>query len=275
MHKFRLLFLLCFVVLSAPLVHAQSGDTVVIRNNEEDTYVDSSSGTDATTVDVSTSDESYGSDSDTVYTIAEPGANDLTPVAARPLSKEELREARNDDDFWYWDYKEQKKKPRQERRSQSYEKQQWSIPSWLFWLLVIAGFLVLLHFVLLSMNINVFARSGVSVEVPADSEPVEDIFNRDYDKEVARALAAQDYRLAIRLRYLQLLRELSDRNIIQYRAGATNGVYVSQLWGSAYYTDFFRATRTFEYAWYGMLPVTEPAYLRMQEDIAHLKTRFA
>ncbi|RYY84798.1 MAG: DUF4129 domain-containing protein [Chitinophagaceae bacterium] len=272
MRRLSIVLLLVAVLFAAPQLHAQESDTVVLRSDDETVVnLDSIDAPDATSVETVT--DEYTDEDDTVYQVTPPSGADLSPIATRPLSGQQMDESRKDDDFWYWNYREKKQRPK--TRNRPSQDTSWSFPSELFWILVIVGFLVLLHFLLLSMNINVFARSSMSIQGEEEEEEVEDIFNRNYEREVAQALASGDHRLAIRLRYLQLLRELSDRNIIQYRAGATNGVYVSQLWGTAYYTDFFRATRTFEYAWYGMLHVPEAAYHRMQEDIAHLKTRVA
>ena len=98
---------------------------------------------------------------------------------------------------------------------------------------------------------------------------------KGFEKDVATALTQGNFRAAIRFRYLQLLRDLSERKIIDYRPGRSNGSYVSQLWGGELYNSFFRITRTFEFAWYGLLPVSAAAYDRMQEDIANLKSHFS
>ncbi|GAB4092096.1 DUF4129 domain-containing protein [Flaviaesturariibacter terrae] len=268
MRRYRYLFVLAFLL--GPLVPRAQQDTAYATDVPA-TLTDTVTTSSDEDPDYATSSES---EADSTWAIGKPVAADSSRVAVRPLPPGDLDNARAEDDFWYWNYRKKKHK-KQAAPERSSPSEPLGIPSFVFWILITAVILALLHMFLLSININVFAKRGVELGSEEEAEAAEDIFNRNFEREIAAAVAGGDYRLAIRLRYLQLLRELSDRNIIQYRSGATNGVYVSQLWGSAYYTDFFRITRTFEYAWYGMLPVTQTAYERMQQDVAHLKTRFS
>lgn len=66
--------------------------------------------------------------------------------------------------------------------------------------------------------------------------------------------------MAIRLMYLRLLKNLSERNIIQYKQDRTNLDYLMQLHPTRYYNGFFRITRNYEYSWYGEFPVSNEAY---------------
>ncbi|TCZ73313.1 DUF4129 domain-containing protein [Flaviaesturariibacter aridisoli] len=266
--------LLIVLTLSSAALHAQEGaiDSAVVDSGAPVVSYDSSS-IDATEVE----EPRYSLDQPPP--ISQPLASDSSPVAVRPLPVSRLNEARREDDFWYWRYRSRRRSGREEQEmdssSTSSSGSGFSVPTGLFWVLIGIGIAALLFLLLQAMGINPFGKRTLAVGAEGEPESAEDFFSRDFESGVSRALAAGDHRLAIRLRYLQVLRELADRNIIQYRQGATNGHYVSQLWGGRYYTDFFRITRTFEYAWYGMLPVTQATFDRMQQDVDHLKTRFA
>jgi len=67
---------------------------------------------------------------------------------------------------------------------------------------------------------------------------------------------AGDYRLAIRLMFLRLLKQLSQKKIIEYKQERTNFDYLSQLHATGFYNDFFRLTRNYEYTWYGKFEVS-------------------
>jgi len=69
--------------------------------------------------------------------------------------------------------------------------------------------------------------------------------------------------------FLRLLKDLSQKNIIQYAQGKTNFDYLMQLHPTKYYRDFFRITRNYEYSWYGQFDVTEDMYHIIQSDFSN------
>ena len=101
----------------------------------------------------------------------------------------------------------------------------------------------------------------------------EDIFSISYDQEIVRAEQQQNYRLATRLRFLRLLTQLSERNIIQYQEGRTNLDYLMQLHQSPWYDDFFRLTRHYEYTWYGLFDINGDQYQRIRADFEQVNRR--
>ena len=94
----------------------------------------------------------------------------------------------------------------------------------------------------------------------------EDIFQINYQREIDRAATAGNYRLAVRLMFLRLLKNLSQKNIIQYGHDRTNFDYLMQLRSTSYYNDFFRLTRNYEYAWFGNFEVNEEMYHVIKND---------
>lgn len=106
------------------------------------------------------------------------------------------------------------------------------------------------------------------------SEIPEDIFAIEYEKEIHKAESSQDYRLATRLHFLYLLKEMSSRNIIRYQDELTNLDYMTQLHGTTWYEDFFRLTRYFEYSWYGMMELDAGQYTLVKNDFNKMYKRF-
>jgi hypothetical protein len=266
MHKWLLLlFLFTTSVLSA---QSKQMDTVVIRKETVESE-EPVAAPEESTVTVETQTE----ESEKKNYLSPTTPEDKIPVSLRSVPKRRLDSLRRADDFWYWKYRPEAEK--EERPGLLARLFATGIMRYIFWAIIGIGCAALVYFFLLSLNINPFRRRQDTAEEEESSDPEADFFNRDYEGEIARALAAGDHRIAIRLRYLQLLKELADRNIIQYRHERPNGVYVSQLLGTSFYPEFFRITRTFEYAWYGEMAVTRAAYEYMQSDIAHLKSRFA
>ncbi|TCJ16563.1 DUF4129 domain-containing protein [Flaviaesturariibacter flavus] len=265
MRNFWLLALMLALGFSAGAQATDESDTVVV------TEAPVSADEQTTTVE---SEERSDSEENTPKNYLLPvRPEDRAPVAARSVPPAQLDSMRRSKDYWYWNHRNKEERP--EGKSWLASLFESGAMRYLFWALIALGCAALLYFFLLSLNVNPFARRVPNADdegTAADAEA--DFFSRDYDADVARALAAGDYRSAIRARYLQLLREMAGRNIIQYRHERPNGVYVSQLLGTNYFNPFFRITRTFEYAWYGEMAVTRAAYDYMEQDIDHLKKQF-
>lgn len=85
---------------------------------------------------------------------------------------------------------------------------------------------------------------------------------------LARAEAAGQYEVAIRLLYLGLLKELQDARLIRWRRDFSNRDYRRQLTGHPLAADFQQSTEFYERYWYGKYPIDRLAY-----RVAHTKMR--
>lgn len=95
----------------------------------------------------------------------------------------------------------------------------------------------------------------------------------DLDALIAEAVAAHDYRRAVRLSYLRVLRRLAERGLIDWRTDKTNHDYVAELGASPLRPAFARLTAAFEYAWYGDFPVDAATFARVHDDFDALIRR--
>jgi len=86
---------------------------------------------------------------------------------------------------------------------------------------------------------------------------IHDLELQDY---IQNALDKKDYRLAIRLYYLDIVKSLSNAKRIKWKRDKTNGEYVSELSGSPLHADFRDVTLYFERVWYGNTEVTRQDY---------------
>ncbi|WP_080237377.1 DUF4129 domain-containing protein [Spirosoma rigui] len=82
----------------------------------------------------------------------------------------------------------------------------------------------------------------------------------DFDAAIDEAVNRQNYRLGVRLLYLQTLKRLADADRIQYKPEKTNQQYGYDLANSPLQEPFNALTRQFEYAWYGNFPVDEKQF---------------
>lgn len=75
-----------------------------------------------------------------------------------------------------------------------------------------------------------------------------------------RAERAGQYDVAVRLLYLQLLKELQDGGFIKYRRDYSNRDYQYQLRDTAWLTDFRDVTTDYERYWYGKYAIERLGY---------------
>lgn len=184
----------------------------------------------------------------------------------RTVSDSIVAALRNDDDFWYanavFKQKEQQARKKPFFRSNFFQA--------LLWLVAVGGFITFLIIFLSNSQVNLFRRKSITVQ-PEPGEEVTDIFAIHYEKEIEKAIAAGNYRLAVRLQFLRLLRLLSDRKIIQYKQDNTNFDYLLQVQKASWYHLFFRLTRHYEYVWYGKFEIDNKKFDYIRDDFAILE----
>ncbi len=103
-------------------------------------------------------------------------------------------------------------------------------------------------------------ESGMDYEVEQ-----ENIYAINFNEAIEHAISRKNYRLAIRLLYLKLLRELADKDLIRWKINKTNIDYGRELSATPYGQGFEQVTRIYEYAWYGEFPVEENSFLQVRK----------
>ena len=135
---------------------------------------------------------------------------------------------------------------------------------WIFYALFVgAGVFIVLR--LLEIDFTaMLGRSPRRAAITYDTM-AENIHEVDFATRLAEAAAAGNWRLAVRLGYLQLLKTLADGGQIQWQPDKTNHAYLAELPAAGPLRGAFReATRQFEYVWYGELALTAPLYAQIR-----------
>ena len=91
-------------------------------------------------------------------------------------------------------------------------------------------------------------------------EAVDNIYGVDFDAALAQALAAENYREAIRVVYLQTLKTLADARLIDWQPFKTPSQYVRELAAPASAPAFRSLTAHFLRVRYGNFPATRALY---------------
>jgi len=188
----------------------------------------------------------------------------------RRLTDSTAAAMRNDEEFWYANWEFKKQKERELRSGKSF----WSQPivEVLFWILVIGGFLTFLALFLSNSNVKLF-RSSREIKTVEVEEETDDIFAINYQREIDKAIRAGNYRQAIRFMFLNLLRDLSQKNIITYKQDKTNLDYLLQLHNTAWYDGFFKLARNYEYTWYGHFDVNDEKFNLIRTEFKNFENR--
>ncbi|MEP6700621.1 MAG: hypothetical protein ABJA85_04875 [Bacteroidota bacterium] len=199
---------------------------------------------------------------------------DSFAVQQRKIPDSLVKKMQEDDNFWYANAViEKKKKQEEENNEDAYtpvSKRSWF--QTLIWLIIIGGFAAFLMIYLTGNDIGLFRKKNNVSNLVEEEVATEDIFAINYQKEIDKAALQGNYRLAIRLMFLRLLKNLSEKNIIRYQQDKTNFDYLGQLHSTKYYNNFFRITRNYEYSWYGKFEVSEDAYRIIRKDFDHFES---
>ncbi len=86
---------------------------------------------------------------------------------------------------------------------------------------------------------------------PIYAEEIEDIEEFDPSNFLDKAMAEGDYRLAIRLAFIDLLKKIHEVKAIHWKKDKTNSEYLIELSSQQYYEQIRNITRTYEIVWYG------------------------
>ncbi len=123
------------------------------------------------------------------------------------------------------------------------------------YLLLILIVISVLYFVFKDVNTN----PKVSIE-DIDLDNIQDIEAIDFDKLLNQALEKQDYRLALRTKFLKILKQLAQNDKIQWKPYKTNRDYVRELKDMEYKDQFRFVADAFEHIWYGVSTVNISDY---------------
>ncbi len=109
-----------------------------------------------------------------------------------------------------------------------------------------------------------FTGKGIKTS-PAFTVEEENIHEISFADEITSAEASGNFRKAVRLHYLQILKTLADHSLIAWEAQKTNHEYARELRNTAYADDFSKLTYWFDYIWYGEFPINKELYDEIRE----------
>ena len=144
----------------------------------------------------------------------------------------------------------------------------WSFPAGSAELLKMVSFVavfILFAFILYYVSKNTTLSQSIKKMKPSDVHaPVENIEELDIDGLLRQALTDGDLRVAVRIRYLMLLKKLNEAGLIAWKKNKTNRDYLSELYGrNSCYDDVRELTLAYEIVWYGEHSVSSDSFQRL------------
>ena len=140
------------------------------------------------------------------------------------------------------------------------------------WVIGATAVAIITFFVLqlTGMNQNgLFAKDG-SASLNYAIE-VDDIHGIDFNAAIDAAAVKQNYRLAVRLLYLQTLKLLADNALIDWRINKTNAAYVQELKDHQVQLQFLQLTNYFDKAWYGESKVIVEQFDKLKQSFSQFQ----
>lgn len=161
------------------------------------------------------------------------------------------------------DYGEEKQKKKEETATVPEEREKSYNPDFsgmLQWLIIALIAVALIFVILRILGIRNFNRrvagkkSGFTQMELLSDEP------GDTTGELSASIEAGDYRNAIRLLYLFVLRSFHEQGLLKWKKDKTNADYLRELRSHRHYPTFKKLTRIYEHVWFGESEITAGIY---------------
>ena len=109
-----------------------------------------------------------------------------------------------------------------------------------------------------------------NVKIADEEEEAKPVQERKFDTAIARAANENNYRMAVRYLYLQLLQRLTAAGAIEFAADKTNTEYLRELTGKSYKEEVASLTLYYDYVWYGEFAIDAAAYSKIENRFRNI-----
>lgn len=143
---------------------------------------------------------------------------------------------------------------------------------YVFYFLILALIVYLVYRVLKSVNANPDVELKTTT-LESIQEIEEKIHEVDLEGLLNQALSQKNYRVALRLRFLIIIKLLSQKGKIDWAKEKTNWEYYHEVKNKLLADQFKTLIRDFELVWYGEHPFTESHYLQAETLYVELQNQ--
>lgn len=135
-------------------------------------------------------------------------------------------------------------------------------------ILIILGVLIVgLTTYLILNNINSQAKVKISNDKIEDlPEEQENIHEIDFNQVLEDLINKEEYRRAVRYLFLQLLKQLSDKNSINWKIDKTNKEYYYEISNPTIAEEFQKLWMVYDYVWYGKSVINRAQFDEVRQN---------
>ena len=138
---------------------------------------------------------------------------------------------------------------------------------------IFAGLLVLVILQATKTKLSCLFYRNINTSTVSISEIDINMEDDKLEKMIIDAIHSKEYRIALRYLYIKLLKQLSSRNLINWKKGKTDHDYYSELSTTSYQEPFKKLSIVYEYTWYGNFIPKEEQFLQLNDEFNNLFTR--
>lgn len=142
----------------------------------------------------------------------------------------------------------------------------------LIFYLVITFAVIMIIYLIVSGNFTGIVTGAAKKTAAAYTVADVDIDTINFDELIAEAIAQKEFRRAVRLYYLQTLKLLSDKHLIEFKPDKTNADYLREFKKAELKQEFARLTYVYEYVWYGHFEINESNLVAATKAFTDFKT---
>ncbi|MFN2262069.1 MAG: hypothetical protein ABR595_08415 [Psychroflexus sp.] len=102
------------------------------------------------------------------------------------------------------------------------------------------------------------------------TEEEELIYQKNLQDLIQEAIQNNDYRLAIRYYYLLILKNLKNKNILEYQFQKTNTEYIQEVKNQSFSEDFEAITKYYDFVWYGDFQLNNLSFEKLKSRFENL-----
>lgn len=132
--------------------------------------------------------------------------------------------------------------------------------------IVIAASLLIFLIVKLISGKPIIANNKIKPIQEIDLENPDELPEEDtLDRLLRNALERKDYKTAVRILYLRIIRQMAESNYINWQKDKTNRDYLNEMRQRSHYRSFRDLTLVYEVIWYGDKEIADPDYQRVSQ----------
>lgn len=131
-----------------------------------------------------------------------------------------------------------------------------------------AGLAFLIYFLFINSNFKANGQKYIPIDL--DDVPPSEIPLTELERLLSEALTKHDYRGAVRIYYLFILKDLSQKGWINWTKEKTNIHYINEMLNKQESGQFNTIVRYFEFIWYGKRNISQAQFKNIQPSFLTL-----